>query len=218
MGIQWEIDFDYQAFEDTLYKASLKIFTDVQEKHSDEAFYNFSLYSTPLFGYVVPTCNSEEGLTRTAQRYVDIHHKAERHTDRTVEDWRIILRCGTPADFAYHDSDENDLIFEPSNNLLNEFEMKLEDLNNNNKEFVGVDGCGQIQELLFSRIEIVMLKVMSRLDSIHLFEKTNTRDKVTLGLRFGDQSDEEIARYTSMLNPFDVYVKFMNELKRGHRR
>lgn len=217
MGVQWDIDFDYDKFEKALYKASMEVFTDIQESHPNEIFYNFSLYSTAQFDYLVPTCNSEEGLTRVSQRYLNQYNERTPGNDVTLEEVRISLRCGTPADFAYHSLEEHDMIFEPAGKLLDEFNGKLEALSKKNEQFIGEEGRSEIQLLLFSRIEIIMLKVMTQLDSLHIFEKTNNRDKIALGLRFGDQSDLEIARYTCMLNSFDVYYTFMSDLKRSHR-
>ena len=37
-------------------------FTEVRRAHTNERFYAYVLYSEPLLGYVVPSCNSEEGL------------------------------------------------------------------------------------------------------------------------------------------------------------
>lgn len=216
MGVQFEIDFDYKAFEEILYKASFETFTDIQAKHTDETFYNFSLYSTAQLTYIVPTCNSEEGLERTVQRYFNDYYHERGEKEEVVSKLRIALRCSTPADFAYHSPNEYNTLYDKTDQLLTDFHNKVEATEENNMLFIGQEGRWEITSLLYSQLEVIILNVLSRLDSQQVFEKTNLRENVTLGLRFGDQSDLEIARYTSMLNPFDVYIKFMNELKRGN--
>lgn len=216
MGVQWEIDFDYARFEQLLHTASLEAFTDIQAKHPNQTFYNFSLYSTPLFTYAEPICNTEEGLTNVANRYLSKYNKQKPNHDVILEDIKMSLRCGSLGDFVYYSNEIYQEIFQPVNRLLSDFEEQIAKLDNNNRQYISDKGCWEIQKILIGKIEAIELKVMTQLDSRHIFEKTNPRNNVTLGLRFRDQSEKEIARYASILNPPDVYEKFIAELEQGY--
>jgi WD40 repeat protein len=77
-----------------LLEATRAAFQKAKSAHAGERFYTFGLYSTEEGGYAVPTCNTEEGLTRVAEKYA-------RKSRRSVEYERDALRWN-PADFAYH--------------------------------------------------------------------------------------------------------------------
>ena len=215
MGVQWEIDFDYEAFETELYQVSLETFRDIQVNHADETFYMFSLFSTALFDYLYPTANSEEGLTRTAKRYRTNYLEKKPEADISLFDIKLDLRY-SPVDSAYHAPKIYDPLFQPINDMLGDHIVLLDKLEEYNIQFVGRDGAWKIDQLIRYKLEVIMLKVMTQLDAQHIFEQTNKRENIVLGLRFGDQSDKEIERYSSMLNPPEVHTKFYDLLQKSY--
>ena len=60
---------DFREFHQLLLKAARVAFTTIQKQHADETFYGFGLYHEPLWGYIVPTSNTEEGLIQVANKY-----------------------------------------------------------------------------------------------------------------------------------------------------
>ncbi len=58
--------------------------------------------------------------------------------------------------------------------------------------------------------------VLKRLDRIHLFEMTNSRDKITLGIHVHDSkfSPDGVLAETHKLNPENVHRNFMADYER----
>jgi hypothetical protein len=96
---------DFDQFQSLLLDATRSAFTVVQQEHSKESFYAFSLFHEPLWGYVIPSSNTEEGLIRRAEHYkLDIykHGYAKQSTEELAQSLRW-----NPADWAYHDETIN---------------------------------------------------------------------------------------------------------------
>lgn len=85
---------EFEQLYTALLTASRAAFSEVQAQHPDEQFYAFGLYHEPLWGYIVPTCNTEKGLTRQAQHY---RNSYESYNQRTVDELRHQLRW-SPCD------------------------------------------------------------------------------------------------------------------------
>lgn len=64
--------------------AARNAFSAVRQAHAEERFYAFALYTEPDLGYLVPSCNSEEGLARKVGSF-------------TADELRW-----NPCDWAYH--------------------------------------------------------------------------------------------------------------------
>src|SRR5690242_11054054 len=92
------LDFDH--FQTLLLDASRAAFKEVQAAHPDETFYGFGLFHEPLFGYIVPTANPEEGLIRRAEYYKEDHWNLG-YARQSIDALSVILRW-SPADWAYH--------------------------------------------------------------------------------------------------------------------
>ena len=222
MGVQWEIDFDYNEFEKQLYDASLKAFTTVQDDHKDETFYGFALNSSALLGYMGMSANTEEGLTRVALKYKESFYlERNQSIDLPLEMIRLELRISV-GDYAYFAKQKYNQYFDESvNELLSEHSRKMDELEENNLNYLDEEEDEEeLQEIYFSshdKLFDVIIKVLRELDSLRIFEKTNERNNINLRLFPGLTSDEEMFYYTSLTNPPEVYESFIQEVKQSRR-
>src|SRR5258708_18149202 len=102
---------DFQEFHYLLLEASHSAFVSIQELHANESFYAFSLFHEPLWAYILPTSNTEEGLIRMAH----VYKYTLGYTQESIQELSRRLRWMS-GDWAYHCACER--YFDPVNNWL----------------------------------------------------------------------------------------------------
>ena len=210
MGTQWEIDFDYNEFEKQLYDASFEAFTKVQEDHKDETFYTFSLTSSHVYETAGIACNTVENLTKQVSEH---HKKYSERMNISLDDVKAYHRYNYweyPQKYTFDYSH----FFHIPQRMLNDFDNQTQDMIFYNEIHIHEEGLYEITHFLHNRIERAFLKVISRLDTLHTFEQTNTRENITLHLNRGDSESVMYDPHISMINPPDVYLRFEQEAKR----
>ena len=60
---------DQPHLDDLVYVASKAAFSEVVQKHPEQSFYAFGLFTDDSLQFVYPVANTEEGLTKTVERY-----------------------------------------------------------------------------------------------------------------------------------------------------
>jgi hypothetical protein len=145
-----------------LFDASRKAFRYAQEAHPDETFYAFGLYHHGWFGYIFPTCNTEEALIQSCQN----EELDEKHM---YECW--ITARWSPCEWKYHDLGDD--FFSAVNDWLIKY-REMFDLSH--------------QNLMI----LTMRRVLSTLDSEKLFGEGEVREKVVLNIMQGDQGPDWI--------------------------
>ena len=206
MNRQPRVDFDYDAFEEEVFSASLKAFTNLQNDFSHEKFYGFALGTSPSFVWVTPHANTEEGLARAARKYANYDYMA----GVSFDDVKAYLR---PNIGAY------DIPIDPYYLLLNKatkmtsfYSKQVDELYDRYVDDLGEDREDDAFDIiypLYERIKARIVNAIRRLDQRHIFEKTNSRDNITL-LFSSDLGDPE--GYTvEELNPPHVCEKFTKD-------
>jgi hypothetical protein len=191
---------DVQELYQLLLDASRAAFGSVIHQHPDETFYAFSLFHEPLWAYIYPTANTEEGLIRVAQIYKRDEDNMG-YAQRSIEELARQLRWN-PADWAYHDIDTK--YFDAVSDWLThhdiywrykEDEAKWDEMND--------------------RIIAICRMVMNSLDEEGLFGTALARAKITLNIMMGDQ-DRSWLEHARLLNLQAVYVHWLEELKMSY--
>lgn len=194
-----EADLLLDDFQARLIKAARNAFQFAQKEHQDESYYAFALYHSPLWGYVIPTCNTEEGLIRVAQEYkLDKHNLgyAQQSIENLARESRWI-----PCDWAYHGTHKE--YFEPVNEWLDEYDIydlsaKIED--------------EEIYDDIYNQIMKICRNVLKWLDNDGVFGTGADREKITLNIMMGDQDDTWIG-HARFLNPPAVFERWQKEIK-----
>jgi hypothetical protein len=186
-------EFDFEKFYKLLYTASKSAFTFIQRAHEGESFYIFALYTTGDLAYILPTSNTEEGLTLAAQKYSTIKH----YRDFGIDQLREHLRW-SPCDSPLHTDGEE--YFVEVNNFISNVPLILDAIPTEESWAEFDDFHNKFME--------VCIKVLRRLETESVFGEGTKRNSVVLNILMGDQSDSERLKFAKLLNPSSVYDQF----------
>jgi len=183
----------YVTLYNTLLTATRHAFEHLRTITPHEQLYIFGLYTNGEANYIVPTANTEEGLTRIAQAY-----QQKLNYPEPIERLRAQLRW-SPTDNAYHLTEE--AYFAPVEALLRT--CWSDDFQN-----VSIDN---------RRTELLCLDVIAELDRQTVFGQGAERDALLLNLFKGDQSIEERLAYAAKLNSAAACTRYQQEMQAGRR-
>lgn len=210
MGIKWEIDFDYQRFEEVLFEASLKAFTDIQNDFAHETFYAFALASSASFARVDIVANTEEGLNRKASKF----QSRPEYKIQPLSNIKNYLRAQiTEYDFWGHSMPDYVSYFQISNDMIIQHSNLVESVEENNEIYLHEEGFVTISVHFIVKLERICLRVLSQLDEIKIFEQTNSRDNITLEVNIGYDEPDIQTKTIAMLNPPSVYKKYLGQVE-----
>ena len=165
--------FDFQTFQALRVEAARSALLRVQRKHAEERFYAFGLYIAGELGYVVPTSNTEEGLTRVAQAYVNAGYGPDLQAVAADLRWN-------PADWAYHL--EGQELFETVNGMLEDVPARL---------FALYDtGAAWLTATVRAELECILVGALQELDREGVFGQDEARRQIVVNLLMGDQSNQ----------------------------
>ena len=222
MAAKLELDFDYDALEDAIYTAAHRAFKTLQQEFKHETFYGFAIISTDNYYNVEIAANTEEGLARRVnynRKYDQSFGDADEvlckaYLRPIVEEYYFfqatkIMRRYEPlldqANAMMRDHDER------AGSLV-EFSDAYNSAGNDDLDI----SWDRLIEPFEREIRTRFANVLRRLDRIHLFEMTNSRDKVTLGIHVHDSkfSPDGVLADVHLLNPENVHRKFMADFER----
>jgi hypothetical protein len=186
--------YNYAEIHALLLDASRKTFISVQQQHPHETFYAFGLFHEPLWAYIVPTCNTEEGLIRQAHRYQHDEHNLG-YATRTINDLRHLLRWST-ADWVYHRDLYRDH-FEPVFEWLREYDPY---------------DLGEDEWLDDAQMNAVCRSVLHTLDLEGVFGEGEDRERIVLNVLMGDQ-DNSWVEHARLLNSPAVYQRWVEDIE-----
>ena len=181
------LEFDFDRFRAVVCEAAR-----ARSKHPGEQFYAYALYTTGLFDWVYPACNTEEGLRRSAQKYL------RQGLGSDVERQALELRW-SPEDWAYQD--EGKQAFAGVNRMLRGMGDKLTGLAD--KDF------GRAVR----KLTTCLLEVLQQLDREGIFGEPDARDGYVLNLLMDDQDNDSIVATARKVNPPKVVKRLKAELK-----
>lgn len=213
MGTQWEIDFDYDNFEDILYEAGLQAFTEIQDQYYGETFFTFAFSTSEIFEATgIEVCTEERLYRRAMEQHPEFQDDAGFTFDETVEYLRYNYLDYWQTGLDYDDEPALDPVRKMIHYEWEEQTMDLEDHSLHDLKyyaFPDVDGYHQ------NRLEAVYLKVLNRLDTRRTFERTNDRSSITLFFRRRGYFPEVLRdRTMEMINPPEVVSRFSKERER----
>ena len=222
MAAKLELDFDYDALEEAIYRGARQAFGNLQRDYQHETFYGFALMSNDHYYDVTIAANSEEGLAR---RVNDNRKYGQRFGDADEELCKAYLR---PIVEDYYFFRERKLMqnYQPllasANAMMRDHTERSTDLVEvsdayNSVAYEDTDAAWErLIEPFESEIRTRFSNVLRRLDRIQLFEMTNSRDNVTLGIHVHDSkfSPDGVLADSHMLNPDTVHRKFMADYER----
>jgi len=187
------------ALREELMSATRETFAAFRQAVPDETLYTFALYTSGEAGYVIPSLNTEEGLTRKAEQYVEKHrYPNEPALIRTSLRW-------SPGDWAYHSWGEQ--FFTTSSERISQYQWII------TPEEDGLDSYDLYPGAQPEQIYLTCLEALSDLNAEGLFGHGPERPIVTLLM--GDQSHEQRVRWARLVNPPAVCERLRVELEDG---
>lgn len=187
--------FDALRLKSVLVNACRTAFAEVRASHKGESFYCMGLFTSGLFGYLVPTAMTEEGLDRVVREYQADPAYANEPPGRL----RFSLRwstCDSPLHLegASHFDEVNVLMAEVS------------------EAFSAIDidhGWGEFEDFA-RRIETLICEVLTLVDQEGVFGVGKEREGIFVTMLMGDQ-DDSILTIGRRLNPPATVKRFENE-------
>ncbi|MFG2087540.1 MULTISPECIES: DUF4303 domain-containing protein [unclassified Spirillospora] len=164
--------------------AARAAFTEAREKHPDDSFYCFALFTDAFAAYVLPTCMSEGGLAQVARHYAE-------ESGRPLDEEAASLRWA-PVDSPHH--------------MLGEehFDGVLELLQSRGDPWQLVDKDERDDEEFDDEVNLrfeACFRALALLDDEGLFGSGTVREQVVVNVLQGDQSDRSILGNARRLNP-----------------
>lgn len=202
-----DLNFDYEAFLPRLLGATRHALTWEKAQYADETFYAFGVYGSAGWGYLVPFCCTEEGLTRVATSYLEAHG-TDWYPGRSLDEMRLDLRFSladtghsSVFDHAPYSTD-----FEEINNQLWHRSDAIDRLSDQFSEH-DADSIFVVEDRRFKQ---VCYRVFRQLDDEGLFGRGVAREQVTVIATNGN-SDLDPSTFGDAirdLNPPSVYEAY----------
>lgn len=186
MEINLTIDFDFDAFEAEVYAAARAVFTELQRERRDETFYTFNFLMGQVTDNVSIIANTEEELELYARREVqrdkrtlDLPYSGFKVFSRHLwHNFAITVFPNDKGEHAKRFAKANDMLYEQSEYLI-EMAMELVDEGDVDED----DYDDFVRERFDEPVEERLIKVLQRLDKEGVFEMTNRRENIHLGIQ-----------------------------------
>ncbi|MCY3781604.1 MAG: DUF4303 domain-containing protein [Chloroflexi bacterium] len=203
MDFDLNVEFNYDAFEQATYEAARVIFPMLQRERSDETFYTFNFDTGQLVQYVAILVNTEEELERQTRRELQ---KDDKYLDVPYADFKTFWRHHW-FDFILVYSQNNEEFakrFKTTNDMLWSLTTQLDELEDELLEDEDVDE-DELYEYVFDNIHDPirdrLARVLQRLDKEGIFELTNKRENIHLGLHDSNWPRDTLPGPFADLNP-----------------
>ena len=185
------IPFDVRGYREAINRAVREAYLELKGRMVGEQVYGYSVAMHPDGSNIRAYLQSEEGLDRVAQKYVDSGRYQVTKGD-LFKTLRVDLRwncadgwlLASEASFA----EVNEIIDRSFNSYWEEFSRS---------------GCG----------ELVYLENMAALVENRAAGVFAEEPNLVLNLYLGDQSDEDLLSWAKQVNEFEVFARYRKELK-----
>ena len=183
---------DFEQLKFKIVRAGERAFNRVKADHPDHSFYQFGLYTTHMYEYLLPTCSSHEGLTEV----IDKHKESERiRTDYSIDEITALLKwspCDSPLHLYADDEfisiqDDMELIFETIEELSDDLEM---------------------EEQFIDQVEQCLIDSLIELDKRGVFGNEEERKSIVVNILIGDQAMRDRLFTGSKLNSIEQLDAF----------
>ena len=222
MSDRLELDFDYDALEDAIYTGARQAFRQMQRDYKLETFYGFAIMSNDHYYDVTLAANSEEGLAR---RVEDNRKYRQGFGDADEALCKAYLRPIVEEYFFFREWElmqGYEPLLDNANAMIRDHTdrsgslVEFSDAYNSSPDNALEAAWDRLIEPFEAEIRRRFSNALRRLDQIHLFELTNSRDNITLGIHVHDSkfSPDGLLADTHKLNPEIVHRKFMKDYER----
>ncbi|WP_439587753.1 DUF4303 domain-containing protein [Hydrogenophaga sp.] len=178
-----------------LYVETQQAWRHLKNKHQDENFYAFGLYTTDAASYLTITASTEQGLMTVVEDYVASSAKSQ-------ESQLLALRW-SPCDSPLH---------EEGDGLLSESQA-VRDLGPEPYECTEEESDAAVEAVFRA-----FTAVIQKLDSEGEFGVGEQREKLILGIWWGDQSDEDRLALACPMNSAAAIERFAREMSAAWRQ
>jgi Domain of unknown function (DUF4303) len=180
----------FVAIRNELLQAAKSLLSHLRSDRPDEHLYGFFFMTSREGSYAHVSAGTEETLTRTAEYYKSKGYRA-REGD-TINLLRTSLRWTCPED-GWHGLDGP--YCDKANELI-------------------ASACKRgLIEYFDGTMERLCLQTLNDLDSSGAFGGKREREKIVLGLSYGDQSDEEYLSLAIKVNPSYICNHYRAEIE-----
>ena len=208
MSVQREIEFDYDAFGNSLLDFSRKVFSEVQEVYADQHFYLFGIEAGGKHTDVIFLANSEERLAEYAS---DAQKTQAEKLDLSPRETMSHLRYSQTHIFWIKTWERFPTYFTKTRKLLNEREKQIVQMRFHNRQLVSLEENLAISAVHDRRMNELLLHVLRKLDAERIFEITNLRSEVMVVLDYLPKCLAESPNIET-LNPSEVVERAQADL------
>ena len=197
-GMDFSIDFDFDAFEEASYEAAHEFFSKIQRDRSSEVFYTFNFMIGDVTQYFSICANTEEELERNSRKY--LNDWGTFFDGVPLEDVKTYFRH-QPFIFLYSVPSElgrskrldkvNGMLSTQSE-LIQTFSRRRLKRADENRFY------SYVEEAYDDRVVMALKNVLRKLDKADSFTMTNRRENVHLGVLSSSALECE-----PLLGPFD---------------
>lgn len=184
MGLDFTIDFDFDAFEEAVYDAARQIFAKLQQDRSTETFYTFNFVAGDVLQELRILANTEEELVRRVRdesQYNDLYMHLPFESLKSYLRYHpsSLIQIGQESDTSFV------RLFARAHDLLSTLMLKFEELEDElleSDELEEEDFYDMVYERIDEPITAKLVSVLRRLDHEGAFEVTNLRERIHLGV------------------------------------
>ena len=181
--------FNKGDLQDAITEAISRSMTTLRQSLQNEKLYGVSLFLDPLGSSVALICQTDEGLEREVVRSI-ANGEWRIETEEQMELLRLTTKWSVDGwkIFDGEFSEVNRILIASCQNPGQYFEM----------------GGGRL-------VYLCCLTSLAMLD-FGLFGRGKDRLDIVLNLQCGDQSDEQLINWAEQINPYEVKMRFAQEL------
>lgn len=208
------LKFDYDKLYSNLMKACRMSFLDLQERYHQESFYAFGLFTTLDYDQIHITANTEAGLIRRAEYYLEQNklNQNSLYVGYDLNEIKIMLR-DIPTDWAYHNPEDYASLFQPIHEACQARRQQIKQIQQ--VYYQKLDNPSQLSQIikpLNDQFLSMCLNVLHDLDIEGIFNAHQSRESIRINLLLGNQSENERKEFCYELNPLSVFQLYEEEL------
>ncbi|MBY0522820.1 MAG: DUF4303 domain-containing protein [Gemmataceae bacterium] len=188
-------DFDFKGFEASVVDLAQQGVRFIQERHPDEHFYVYGFLTRPLRHWPIPIGNSEEALSREAEKRVAEGRYLNVETAKRELRWE-------PSEWPYGEEFGEAFETHPAWDFGESLLRIVDSLDTSKKE--GSEKFDRFME----EIDDVYYRALNSLRENASPTPQVDFKKVLLGLFQYDQGDQERLDHAKRVNPPDVYARY----------
>jgi len=188
MGVDFTIDFDFDAFEAEVYSAARAKFTSLHREMSGDTFYSFNFCTADVYQHVYIVVFTQNGLENTVRRQGQYH---ERYRIVAYEELKNYFRFEPESSYFISPGLDTEFarLFEKANDMLMLFHTKISE-HFRDPAIDDSEVFDSLYDPMCAQIRSTLKKVLQRLDREGRFESSNGRADIHNGLLHSAPTDD----------------------------